>query len=101
MLSRAFFEIVLLAGWTAGCIFFTWVVLYEWPLSRFWGVLLLVSIWAIEIYGFLSNIAWYFWSVTTFTFCADRLVLERVLFGYSRRSEFPKQAIHAVRQIKG
>jgi hypothetical protein len=46
------------------------------------------------------KITYRYWSaVSVFTFRPDRLVVERRgFFGYDRR-EFPKQAIHALRQV--
>lgn len=93
------FFFVWLSGWTAGCVTFTAMALFNPEGVSYVLLAFMVPFWIVEFVtiGFLI---WYFVSRTSFIFQPDQLVIERSAIWYRRRRIFPKKEITAVRQIK-
>jgi hypothetical protein len=59
----------------------------------------LAPFWAIE-FAAIGYVAWFFRSVTVFTFMPEALIAERWLLWFRRRRVFPRREIVAVKQVK-
>jgi hypothetical protein len=93
------FMFVWLSGWTIGCLVFTGAALCD-PNGVDWALLLfMLPFWAV-FFGMVAYVAWFFWSVTRFTFGADELAVERTLMGILRRRTFPRQNVKSIKQVK-
>jgi hypothetical protein len=88
-----------LFGWTAGCVLFTTMAIFNLQRGGYFFLALMIPFWIIE-FGTIGFVVWYFASSISFTFETDQLVVERSVFRYRRRRAFPKKEITAVKQIK-
>ena len=94
-----FFLFVWLVGWTAGCVIFTAMALFNPEGVSYWLLVFMIPFWAAEFFV-IGLFAWYFFSRTNFTFESDQLVVQRSFFRYHRQRVFPKKEIAAVKQVK-
>lgn len=100
MIAIAWFFAVWLAIWTPGCILMTYQAFFGKNSPEYTLMLFSLPFWAGE-FGVIGYVLWLFCSVTTFTFYADRLRVERSLFNrYRRTREIPRREISVVRQVK-
>ncbi len=95
----ALFFAVWLSIWTACCVLFTYAALFDQQDVDWLGLLFMVPFWVAE-FGVAGYVAWFFGSVTRFTFGPEELVAERSLWRFRRRKVFHRGEVTAVRQVK-
>jgi hypothetical protein len=93
------FFAIWLGTWTVGCVALANAALFQPEGINFLLLLIMVPVWAAELFV-TAYVAWFFWSVTRFTFGPEQLVVERSLWRFRRCREFRRGEITAVRQIK-
>jgi len=94
--GAALFFAVWLGIWTGGCLFFTGAALFEPGGVNYAVLLFMVPFWGAEFFV-VGFVAWYFLSVTRFTFGPDELVVERSLLWWHNRQSFPWRSVTAVK----
>ncbi|MFO0961289.1 MAG: hypothetical protein U0625_00125 [Phycisphaerales bacterium] len=88
-----------LAAWTYGCVLFTSEALHMQDGPSAMQVILLTGAWMSELLV-IGIVVSTFGALTTFTFHADRLEIERSLLGMRRVRSVPRQEIQCVRQVE-
>jgi hypothetical protein len=86
------------AGWTAGCLM-TRIALFNTASESYLNSILIVPFWAAELLvaGYL---AWFFWSITRFTFNADVLAIDWSLLGCHRRRAIRRAEVRQILVVK-
>lgn len=88
-----------LGGWTVVCALFTGTVVFNANGVNYPSMLFIGPFWLAGVL-LAAYAAWYFWSVTRFTFGHKELVVDRSLLWFGRRRRFQREEVTAVRQIK-